>query len=286
MTRRDDPDPLAQFHSSVREWFSETFGQPTRPQVLGWPAIARGESTLIFAPTGSGKTLTAFLWCLDRLMFTPQPAKDRRCRVLYVSPLKALAVDVERNLRQPLAGIAKTADARGESYIRPQVAIRTGDTPAAERARFQREPADILITTPESLYLLLTSQAREALVSVDTIIIDEIHALVPTKRGAHLAVSLERLTARAERLPQRIGLSATQRPLDEVARFLGGMEEVASRKSSLGFARDDPERSRRVAKSANQSFGNIYFVALNPRWANDSCSARKLSSHAATSARF
>jgi len=247
MTRRDDPDPLAQFHSSVREWFSETFGQPTRPQVLGWPAIARGESTLIFAPTGSGKTLTAFLWCLDRLMFTPQPAKDRRCRVLYVSPLKALAVDVERNLRQPLAGIAKTADARGESYIRPQVAIRTGDTPAAERARFQREPADILITTPESLYLLLTSQAREALVSVDTIIIDEIHALVPTKRGAHLAVSLERLTARAERLPQRIGLSATQRPLDEVARFLGGMEEVASRKSSLGFARDDPERSRRVA---------------------------------------
>ena len=234
MARRDDADPFAQFHSSVREWFSETFGQPTRPQALGWPAIARGESTLIFAPTGTGKTLTAFLWCLDRLMFTPQPAKDRRCRVLYVSPLKALAVDVERNLREPLAGIARTADARGEPYVRPQVAIRTGDTPTAERARFQREPADILITTPESLYLLLTSQAREALVSIDTIIIDEIHALVPTKRGAHLAVSLERLTARAERPPQRIGLSATQRPLDEVARFLGGYE-VSSRKSQVAI---------------------------------------------------
>ena len=221
---RSHIDPLAPFHAPTREWFSSAFDAPTRPQALGWPAIARGESTLILAPTGSGKTLTAFLWCLDRLMFSPAPEKDARCRVLYVSPLKALAVDVERNLRAPLAGIAQVAERRGVSYLPPAIAIRTGDTPQAERARFQREPADILITTPESLYLLLTSNARQALRSVDTIIIDEIHALVPTKRGAHMALSLERLEAFCTRVPQRIGLSATQRPLDEVARFLGGTE--------------------------------------------------------------
>ena len=168
-------------------------------------------------------------------MFTPAPgAKRRAAASLYVSPLKALAVDVERNLRAPLAGIARVADERGDRFVTPAIAIRTGDTPAAERARFQREPADILITTPESLYLLLTSNAREALRVVDTIIIDEIHALVPTKRGAHLALSLERLAARCERPPQRIGLSATQRPLDEVARFLGGVEAAGSRQSNVG----------------------------------------------------
>src|SRR5262245_45591038 len=123
-------DPLAAFHSSVREWFERAFDGPTRAQALGWPAIARGESSLIFAPTGSGKTLAAFLWCLDRLMFAPAPAKNRRCRVLYVSPLKALAVDVERNLRAPLAGIARVAESRGEPYLNPVIAIRTGDTPA------------------------------------------------------------------------------------------------------------------------------------------------------------
>ena len=160
-------------------------------------------------------------------MFTELPTKDRRCRVLYVSPLKALAMDVERNLRAPLAGIAREAEEGGEPYVRPAIATRTGDTPAAERARFQREPADILITTPESLYLLLTSNARNALRDVHTIIVDEIHALVPTKRGAHLAASIERLAARCERPPQRIGLSATQRPLEEVARFLGGAEAPA-----------------------------------------------------------
>ena len=228
MSRRDDSDALAPFHPAVRAWFAAAFAGPTRPQTLGWPAIARRESTLILAPTGSGKTLAAFLWCLDRLMFTPAPAKARRCRVLYVSPLKALAVDVERNLRAPLAGIARVADERGEPYAAPAIAIRTGDTPPADRARFQRTPADILITTPESLYLLLTSNARDALRAVDTIIIDEIHALVPTKRGAHLAVSIERLAALCERAPQRIGLSATQRPLDEVARFLGGVETPAA----------------------------------------------------------
>src|SRR3954454_6934240 len=165
-------------------WFSSAFDAPTRPQQLGWPAIARGESTLILAPTGSGKTLTAFLWCLDRLMFSPPAQGNRRCRVVYISPLKALAVDVERNLRAPLAGIARVAAGRGDTFVPPAIAIRTGDTPAAERARFQRDPADILITTPESLYLLLTSNARDALRGIDTVIVDEIHALVPTKRGA------------------------------------------------------------------------------------------------------
>src|SRR5581483_4276050 len=238
-------DPLAPFHRAVRQWFTRAFESPTRPQSLGWPPIARGESTLVLAPTGSGKTLAAFLWCLDRLMFAAVPPKADRCRVLYVSPLKALAVDVERNLRAPLAGIAQAAGVLGDPFVTPSIAIRTGDTPAAERARFQREPADILITTPESLYLLLTSNARDALRSIDTIIIDEIHALVPTKRGAHLALSLERLVARCAQTPQRIGLSATQRPLDEVARFLGG-----ARASSVRQAQGRSERSRTTTSAA------------------------------------
>ena len=226
-------NPLERFHPAVRAWFAATFGRPTAAQALGWPPIARGESTLLLAPTGSGKTLAAFLACIDRVMFVPPPPDRERCRVLYVSPLKALAVDVERNLRAPLVGIAHAASSRGESHTLPQVAVRTGDTPANERARFARRPSDILITTPESLYLLLTSNAREALRSVDTVIIDEIHALVPTKRGAHLALSLERLQALCANPPQRIGLSATQRPLDEVARFLGGVEpRQASRRTS------------------------------------------------------
>ncbi|HXH25654.1 MAG TPA: DEAD/DEAH box helicase, partial [Vicinamibacterales bacterium] len=222
---------MEQFHPVVREWFAAAFEAPTRAQRLGWPAIARGDSTLILAPTGSGKTLTAFLWCLNRLMFEPLPPVGARCRVLYVSPLKALAVDIERNLRGPLAGIAAVAEARAVAATIPVVAIRTGDTPAAERARFVREPADILITTPESLFLLLTSNARLRLASVDTVIVDEIHALVPGKRGAHLALSLERLEelrrrhgAPARPALQRIGLSATARPPDEVARFLGGVD--------------------------------------------------------------
>ncbi len=224
VTPRGGHPALELFRPAVRTWFAASFAEPTRAQVLGWPAIARGDSTLILAPTGSGKTLAAFLWCIDRVMFDPVPVRAERCRVLYVSPLKALAVDIERNLRVPLAGIGATAARRGDAHVMPAVGIRTGDTPARDRARFAREPADVLITTPESLYLLLTSNARDALRAVDTVIVDEIHALVPTKRGAHLALSLERIEALTGRPLQRIGLSATQRPLDEVARFLGGVQ--------------------------------------------------------------
>jgi ATP-dependent Lhr-like helicase len=222
-------DPFACFHPVTADWFRAVFDAPTAPQRMGWPVIARGENALILAPTGTGKTLAAFLWCLDRLMLHPQQAKG--CRIVYVSPLKALAVDVERNLRSPLAGMANMARRMGVDFREPAISVRTGDTPQRERARFARHPAEILITTPESLYLLLTSQAAEALRTVDTVIIDEIHALVPTKRGAHLALSLERLQALTKRPLQRIGLSATQRPLEEVARFLGGVElaEVAER---------------------------------------------------------
>src|SRR5665213_1281810 len=220
-----EADPCACFHPVTAEWFKAVFDTPTTPQTQGWPVIARGESALILAPTGTGKTLAAILWCLDRLMLHPRPADYKPgCRIVYISPLKALAVDVERNLRSPLAGIANMARRRGVPFHEPTISVRTGDTPQRERARFLRHPADILITTPESLYLMLTSQASEALRTVDTVIIDEIHALVPTKRGAHLALSLERLEALVKKPLQRIGLSATQRPLEEVARFLGGVE--------------------------------------------------------------
>ncbi|HMG84810.1 MAG TPA: DEAD/DEAH box helicase [Terracidiphilus sp.] len=224
-----ESDSFACFHPITAEWFRTVFDAPTAPQRLGWPVIARGESALILAPTGTGKTLAAFLWCLDRLMLQDvDNEKKKGCRIVYVSPLKALAVDVERNLRSPLVGIANLARRKGVPFHDPAISVRTGDTPQQERARFRRDPADILITTPESLYLLLTSQSAEALRTVDTVIVDEIHALVPTKRGAHLALTLERLESLTGRRLQRIGLSATQRPLEEVARFLGGVEVASS----------------------------------------------------------
>ena len=217
------------FSPAVRSWFEGSFAEPTPAQVRGWPAIASGAHSLILAPTGSGKTLAAFLWALDRLTHEPLPPDAERCRVLYISPLRALAVDVEKNLRAPLAGIALQAEHQGVEFHAPSVATRTGDTPAEERRRIAKRPPDILITTPESLYLMLTSQAREILRSVRWVIVDEIHALAATKRGAHLALSLERLEEIAHTPPQRIGLSATQRPLDEIARFLGGQTQDGPR---------------------------------------------------------
>ena len=215
---------LDRFHPAVREWFRGSFAEPTRAQALAWPEILDGRSALVFAPTGSGKTLAAFLAAIQRVMFAPAPPRQGRCRVLYVSPLKALAVDVERNLRAPLAGVAREASRRGDRVHLPTLAVRSGDTPEEERARMARTPPDILITTPESLFLILTSNARTILAGVEVVILDEIHALVGTKRGAHLALSVERVAELAGRDLQRIGLSATQRPLDLVARFLGGGE--------------------------------------------------------------
>jgi ATP-dependent Lhr-like helicase len=214
---------LAPFSPAVREWFAASFDRPTRAQREGWKAIARGDHTLILAPTGSGKTLAAFLWAIDRLSAQPPSDQKRRTRVVYVSPLRALAVDVEKNLRSPLAGTQHAAERNGTPLAHvPQVGVRTGDTPARDRRRMLTHPPDILITTPESLYLMLTSSARETLRGVTTVIVDEIHAMAATKRGSHLALSLERLDLLTEHPPQRIGLSATQRPLDEIARFLGG----------------------------------------------------------------
>src|SRR3954465_2445251 len=204
--------PLGAFTPQVRDWFARAFAEPTAAQAQAWPAIATGEHTLISAPTGSGKTLAAFLWALDRLVAEPRTGDDDRTRLVYVSPLKALSYDVEKNLRAPLRGIG--ADVR--------VAIRTGDTPQKERRDMVRHPPDVLITTPESLYLMLTSQAREIFAETEQVIVDEIHAVARSKRGAHLAVTLERLVEQAGRDVQRIGLSATQNPLEEVGRFLVG----------------------------------------------------------------
>ncbi|PZG29605.1 ATP-dependent helicase [Spongiactinospora gelatinilytica] len=217
---------LVHFTDLTRQWFAAAFAAPTAAQEGAWASIARGDNTLVVAPTGSGKTLAAFLWSIDRLAAerAGDPPQDggRGCRVVYVSPLKALAVDVERNLRAPLTGLRQTAVRLGVPAPQISVAVRSGDTPADDRRRFAAKPSDILITTPESLFLLLTSQARSALADVETVIVDEVHAVAATKRGAHLALSLERLDALLPRPAQRIGLSATVRPVGEVAAFLGG----------------------------------------------------------------
>lgn len=216
------------FSPSVRDWFRASFVEPTAVQERGWQEVAAGRHVLMAAPTGSGKTLAAFLWCLDRLASEPTPVEAEWCRVLYVSPLKALAHDVDRNLRSPLVGIGHQMEAQGLPAPDISVAIRTGDTPADARRSMERHPPDILITTPESLFLILTSAARKMLTSVRWLIVDEIHSVASTKRGSHLALSLERLTELTRVEPQRIGLSATQRPLEEVARFLGGSDREVS----------------------------------------------------------
>jgi ATP-dependent Lhr-like helicase len=209
------------FSPATRAWFTGAFREPTAAQAGAWSAIGEGSDVLVVAPTGSGKTLAAFLAALDRLASTPPPAEARRrCRVLYVSPLKALAVDVERNLRSPLAGLRQESVRLGLPEPEVRVGIRSGDTPPAERRALVTRPPDILITTPESLFLMLTSAAREALSGVETVILDEVHAVAGTKRGAHLALSLERLDQLLERPARRIGLSATVRPVDEIARYL------------------------------------------------------------------
>ncbi|QYJ05304.1 ATP-dependent helicase [Nocardioides panacisoli] len=222
-------DALASFSDATRSWFTAAFPEPTPAQEGAWDAIARGRHTLVVAPTGSGKTLSAFLSAIDRLLSSEPPAeRSQRTRVLYVSPLKALAVDVERNLRAPLTGIRQTAERLGGGTDLPDVTvgIRSGDTSAAERRRLGSRPPDVLITTPESLFLMLTSRVRETLRNVDTVIVDEVHAVAGTKRGAHLGLSLARLDALLPRPAQRIGLSATVRPTEEVARFLGGTDPV------------------------------------------------------------
>ncbi|OLF04327.1 DEAD/DEAH box helicase, partial [Actinophytocola xinjiangensis] len=223
------------FTPATRQWFTGAFASPTTAQDGAWRAAAAGEHALVVAPTGSGKTLAAFLWALDRLAGAPRPAeRTRRCRVLYVSPLKALAVDVQRNLRAPLAGISQAMQRLNLGDPGITVGMRTGDTPAEERRAFTRTPPDILVTTPESLFLLLTSAARESLRGVETVIVDEVHAMVGSKRGAHLAVSLERLDELLGAPAQRIGLSATVRPIDEVGTFLAGARPVTVVAPTIG----------------------------------------------------
>src|SRR4051795_1511855 len=220
-------DALSRFSEPTRAWFAAAFAEPTPAQVGAWEAIGAGKHALVVAPTGSGKTLSAFLWSLDGLLTSTRPTdRSKRTRVLYVSPLKALAVDVERNLRSPLTGIRHTGERLGRPVPEVTVGVRSGDTPAADRRKLVTQPPDIMITTPESLFLMLTSQARESLHGIETVIVDEVHAVAGTKRGAHLAVTLERLDALLDHPAQRIGLSATVRPVDEVARFLGGLQPV------------------------------------------------------------
>src|SRR5215211_559362 len=248
-------DPLAPFSSAVRTWFERTFDAPTPAQARGWPAIASGRHTLIQAPTGSGKTLAAFLWALD------QARPSEGTQVLYVSPLKALNYDVERNLRGPLAGLQRAGD---EQPLR--VAVRTGDTSPKERAQMLRTPPDILITTPESLFLMLTSRARSILGSVRFLVLDEVHAVAGTKRGAHLALSVERLEHLVSEPLQRIALSATQRPLDEIGRFVSGGRPIelvdVGRAKELDLRVIVPLEDMREPGEGNSIWPSIYPALL------------------------
>jgi ATP-dependent Lhr-like helicase len=264
---------LQHFAAPTAEWFRGAFEGPTAAQGEAWAAVTGGAHTLVVAPTGSGKTLAAFLSALDRLTSAPVPGEPRRrCRVLYVSPLKALATDVERNLRAPLTGIRQAAQRLGVDVSPVTVGMRTGDTPAAERRGFNRHPPDILVTTPESLFLLLSSSARDSLRGVETVIVDEVHALAGGKRGAHLALSLERLDALAERGPaQRIGLSATVRPVQEVADFLAGGRPTTvvapERAKQLRVTVEVPvEDMTELGGPAEQSSGPADAVPRNSIW--------------------
>jgi len=216
--------PLDLFHPTIRRWFESRFESPTEPQALGWPHLITGQNVLIAAPTGSGKTLTAFLASIDRLFREAESGTlPDEIRVVYVSPLRALSNDMHRNLEVPLAEIQAVAEQTGAVVPPIRVGLRTGDTSSTKRASILKRPPHILVTTPESLYLMLTSpRAREKLATVETVIVDEIHALVRDKRGSHLAITLERLAALCPTPPQRVGLSATQRPMDQIARFLVG----------------------------------------------------------------
>src|SRR5689334_16426922 len=217
-----------QFHPTIARWFAGKFGSPTEPQERGWPAIQSGAHTLIAAPTGSGKTLAAFLASLDALfrLGLNGELKDET-RVVYVSPLKALSNDIHKNLEEPLAEIRALLKAETGHDLEVRSAVRTGDTPAATRLAIAKQPPHILVTTPESLYLLLTSESgRRTLSTVRTLIVDEIHAVVGNRRGSHLALSMERLAALVKQPLQRIGLSATQKPIEDVARFLVGTQNL------------------------------------------------------------
>ncbi|MDQ3341021.1 MAG: DEAD/DEAH box helicase [Myxococcota bacterium] len=262
-------DPVDAFHPLVAGWFRERFGAPTEPQRIGWPRIAAGQDVLIAAPTGSGKTLAAFLACMDALVRRgiKAPLPDQTA-ILYISPLKALSNDVHRNLETPLAELAAYAAARGEKFPEIRVATRTGDTPMSERAKLARRPAHILVTTPESLFILLTSvKGRESLAQVRTVIVDEIHAIAGDKRGAHLAISLERLDRLVEQTigdkPVRVGLSATQRPIERIARLLVGMRRELPHIVDAGHRREidlaieitDDELG---AVASNEQFGRVY----------------------------